>query len=86
MKRLVKQELLFWVNILPDDISTPHMIHDQLCVCTDACVYVFTDRHICGQIIIQILYNEQNGISPSYLIKMRTANLNDAQLCKSTGY
>ena len=25
MKRLVKQELLFWVDILPDDISTPHM-------------------------------------------------------------
>ena len=25
MKRLVKQELLFLVDILPDDISTPHM-------------------------------------------------------------
>ena len=38
------------------------------------------------QIIIQILYNEPNRISPSYLFKMRTANLNDAQLWKSTGY
>ena len=38
--------------------------HDQLCVCTDACV--FTDRHICGQIIIQIVSNEPNGIFPSY--------------------
>ena len=28
-------------NMLPDDISTPH----TLCVCTDACVCVFTDRH-----------------------------------------
>ena len=35
---------------------------------------------------LQIVYNEPNGISPSYLIKMRTANLNDAQLWKSTGY
>ena len=25
MKRLVKQELMFWVDILPDDISTRHM-------------------------------------------------------------
>ena len=25
MKMRVKQELLFWVDILPDDISTPHM-------------------------------------------------------------
>ena len=25
MKRLVKQESLFLVDILPDDISTPHM-------------------------------------------------------------
>ena len=40
--------------------------HDQLCVCADTCVYVFTDRHVCRQSIIQILYNEPNGISPSY--------------------
>ena len=43
--------------------------HDQLCVCTDACICVFTDRHICGQIIMQIVYNEPNGISPSYFNK-----------------
>ena len=33
---------------------------------TDACVCALTDRHLCGQIIIQILYNEPIGISPSY--------------------
>ena len=26
----------------------------------------FTDRYICGQIIIQGVYNEPNGISPSH--------------------
>ena len=35
-------------------------------VSTDACVCVFTERHLCRQIIIQIVYNEPNGISPSY--------------------
>ena len=40
------------------------------------------------QIIIhvQIVSNEPNGISPSYIDRKRTANLNDAQLKKSTGY
>ena len=50
-----------------------------------AYAYLPTDN-ICRQIIIQIVYNEPNGIAPSYLIKMRTTNLNDAQLWKSTGY
>ena len=40
--------------------------HGQLCVCTDACVCVSTDRHKCGQVIIQIVYNEPNEISSSY--------------------
>ena len=86
MKRLVKQELLFWVDTFPDDLSTPHMETWPVMRINGRMRMRIYRQTYMRQIIIQILYNEPNGISPSYLIKMRTANLNDAQLWKSTGY
>ena len=76
------------VDILPDDISTPHTetcpvmrMHGRMCMRIYRQTYMWTEHYT-----NTVVYNEPKGISLHILSKKRTANLNDAQLCKSKGY
>ena len=53
---------------------------------THAYAYSQTDIRICGQIIIRVVYNEPNAISPSCFNQNEKSAFNDAQLYFTTGY
>ena len=54
---------------------------------THAYAYLQTDIRICGQIIVRIVYNEPNALSPSYFDQNEKSGcLLYAQLYFTTGY